>query len=879
METNSNLDSALGKRAFWYDYNREKDSGIGGVEVRRIYDAYLEQGGDPESLIQWLSGRLNQNLRKSRDGDFFDTEIIYSEEFLFYLSVRTGIPSRIRTYQIREGSEAYTTPGIGLSPSLVNSIIKKYLRKGVDFSDLYFWIEEIAGESMGHRSLRDVLLQEDLWISSDLFMVLFDLIRVLTNITEPAVILENAFKDLPSITNIVQVGVSHQTALDMVLRQSFSLFRIENFSFKRKKIMVSLGLQDETVKNSPIFTELCSSLISAQISYFMKLKDNPHMSVPVNGQDGRYSFTAGLIKSGKNTLWPLYLLNLPFVFLSYILFLEQMPWYAMALLGFLIPMNLSVSLLYSNISKSEKIKKLEESLYQTLNDRFSQSNHMNRLSMDLIVEREQLQQKVQDRTRELTETNEKLKQMDIEKTSLYVDIAHELKTPLTLVLSPLEMLFNGHYGKVLNHDSAVVQKIYSNAKKLKDMVDNLLDYEKLDHGWRSLHLQDVSISQLINVSVGNFELYAKSLGVRFELHFTKEDDLRGYVDYDLLSTLITNLLSNAIKYSPEEGIIRISLDSDDNSKSFTFSVEDQGCGIPDELRERIFERFFKVHNDRREHKEGTGLGLPLVKEIVEMHNGTIDIGQSVLGGARFTVTLPRLIRRDNIPATQKSQHDLESLEKPQTLLIVEDNAEMAAFIGEIFEKQFNLFSAVNGIEAITILEEGLVPDIIISDISMPHMDGYSFFRHLSEDRKFKHIPFVFLSAKTAESEQLSGLELGVSDYLCKPFSADILRAKVNRILQNSLEMKKEVISEMQGRILSVLDGEAEGSNTVFVSYCESYSISDREREIIVLIRDGLQNKEIADRLGISPRTVANHIRNIFHKSGVNNRTELINKAF
>lgn len=371
------------------------------------------------------------------------------------------------------------------------------------------------------------------------------------------------------------------------------------------------------------------------------------------------------------------------------------------------------------------------------------------------------------------------------KIDFFINVAHEIRTPLSLISGPLDKVIND------NKASGDVQKYLSimdkNTKRLLKLADQLLDFRKLELQGYSLNYQKIDITSVLFDQYNHFKDKAEENKMCFIIT-TDIKKLFASVDEDAFLKILSNLLVNAIKYAKSK--VFITLRYDEKWDYFIIDVQNDGDQISNEIKEKIFEPFFRGENS--EHKSGTGLGLPLARSLAEMHSGTLTLLNNDSELITFRLRLP--IQQLNTVSLEDNDNDTKKLDssgsgeyvyensKP-TILIVEDNEEMKNFLGREINTTYNVFAAKNGEEAITIMNEFNI-HLIVSDIMMPIMDGFSLLKKVKTDINYSHIPVVLLTAKNTIQSRLEGLELGADAYIDKPFSMDLLLAQIANLLNN-----------------------------------------------------------------------------------------------
>ncbi len=410
---------------------------------------------------------------------------------------------------------------------------------------------------------------------------------------------------------------------------------------------------------------------------------------------------------------------------------------------------------------------------------------------------EKLEQAYQD----LNELYGKVTELDRLKTNFFANVSHELRTPLALILAPVERLLSSVPDPAARRDLSVVRR---NALLLHRHVNDLLDVSKLEVGKMELHYTRLDVAALARTIAGIFESVVGERGIRVEVQ--TPGTAVAEVDGEKVQRVFMNLISNAFKYAPDDSAVRLALAED--GEHLTFTVEDTGPGVPAEFRATIFERFQQGDRETQRRYAGTGLGLSIVKEFVEMHGGTITVGETAGGGASFRVRLPRrapqgvevqvspwsstdavLQRLANAPARERVVEapipgPSPELNRPE-ILVVEDNADMRDFICRVLEPEAQTRAVENGQEALAAMQER-APDLVVTDMMMPVMTGDELIAALRREERWRDVPVILLTARADEELKLNLLAEGAQDYVMKPFSIEELRARVRNQLQTKL---------------------------------------------------------------------------------------------
>ena len=446
-----------------------------------------------------------------------------------------------------------------------------------------------------------------------------------------------------------------------------------------------------------------------------------------------------------------------------------------------------------------------------------------------------LELKVEERTRELARANEKLQQMDKAKTAFFANVSHEFRTPLTLILSPVESIINGDFGDKIGKTNTIFRSLLQNGLRLLRLINNLLDFTKIEAGRMSLNKQKTDLVKFLKYYIAGVQSGVESKGLRLAFN-DNTGGLFGYIDRNLMDKAIMNLLSNAFKFTPAGGDIVIELDKVDG-EFFALAVKDTGVGVPNDKLHTIFERFSQADVSASRKYEGTGIGLSLTKEIVELHGGKITVRNRSARGAAFTITIP--IGTPDNPVEIVAENDysnsdsiepiedieeikpylmadfressvrdgqsadaLPGIESPgqnvsgtrkHTILMVEDNHDMVSFLFSLLERDYFVQTAANGKEGLAKALK-IKPDLILSDVMMPEMDGYEMTNHLKSAEETRDVPIILLSAKSDVMYRVEGLEFGADDYLSKPFNAKELLARIHNQIEGKRlerELKRE----------------------------------------------------------------------------------------
>ena len=383
---------------------------------------------------------------------------------------------------------------------------------------------------------------------------------------------------------------------------------------------------------------------------------------------------------------------------------------------------------------------------------------------------------------------EQEKQLNEIKLRFFTNISHDLRTPLSLIVGPVEDL----EARTKDPTSkSMLDMIHRNADLLLSLVNQILDFRRLELGNERMNLTDGNIVPIISVVCESFKLKAKKEGINLTF-LPMVEDVEMQFDKDKMTKVMMNLLSNAFKFSRIGGCITVSIDVKDQNA--LIQVADTGIGIPDEEKPLIFNRFYQSSNNNLQ-AIGSGIGLHIVREYVRLHGGEITVQNNEGGhGSIFTITLPihKSERDEEYCEISTEQHEAEH---ETTVLVVDDNCDFLTYVGQGLAEAYNIVSASNGKEALKQLQTNDV-DIIISDVMMDEMDGLELCRIVKTDIATSHIPVILLTAKSQSVDELAGLEAGADDYVIKPFSMGILLQRVRNLVERNQQHHQRFKNEI-----------------------------------------------------------------------------------
>ena len=403
---------------------------------------------------------------------------------------------------------------------------------------------------------------------------------------------------------------------------------------------------------------------------------------------------------------------------------------------------------------------------------------------------------------------ERLKQLDLVKSDFFSNVTHEFRTPLTLILGHLEQVIPNISDERAKKELIVVKR---NAKLLEKLINQLLDIAKIEADKMDLDLRKGNIVPLLNEIQRSFTSLAerKGLGMTFEVD---QETINMDFDPDKVELIFYNLLSNAFKFTDKGKVsLHVGVAEKDGRDYCKLVVQDTGIGIVEEQIPKVFDRFYQSENSRWRKNKGTGIGLALVKDLVELHEGTIDL-KSISGvGTEITILLPVVQKMTNhnaemeIPALEaidpdmdieidfeKSEQSLseEELNAQNIVLVIEDNDDIRNFLRLTLEPTYRVFDTIDGETGIEKALE-IVPDVIVCDVMMPGKDGFEVTKILKKQEKTSHVPIILLTAKAGVENRITGLETGADAYVPKPFSSDELHARIKNLIDGRKKLKEK----------------------------------------------------------------------------------------
>jgi len=461
----------------------------------------------------------------------------------------------------------------------------------------------------------------------------------------------------------------------------------------------------------------------------------------------------------------------------------------------------------------------------------------------------------------------KERELSERKLAFFTHIAHEFRTPLSLIVNPVKDML---YSNNKTSDTDGLTLVYRNAKRLLSLVDKLLLFQKAENQSDDLRLVKLDMKHLVYEVFLCFKQHADARLLDYRFHCTSES-IYLFGDREKMEICLFNLISNAIKFTPEQGAVTVKLSERDNHIELT--VSDTGCGIPIEIGDALFDRFYRDRLGNKRSVSGFGIGLFLVKKFIESHHGTVSYVSRENRGSQFTLRLLKgkehfkgqLLMEDlgehSMFLEELTEEPAEELEEAvlrdgrPVMLVADDNLQIRQYIAQLFKKDFSVYTAENGQEALEFIKEH-EPDIVISDVVMDGMSGIDLCTCIKQDPSLSHIPLILLTASTSKDVKLKGIEGGADDYITKPFDNALLIARVANLLNSR--------SQLQAFFYNEITLQSNPHNI-------SKEYSDFLQRCITIVERQLDNadftvKSLAEEIGMSHSNLYKRIKSISGKS-------------
>lgn len=416
---------------------------------------------------------------------------------------------------------------------------------------------------------------------------------------------------------------------------------------------------------------------------------------------------------------------------------------------------------------------------------------------------------------ELMQAQQHIEEATRSKLTFFTNVSHDFRTPLTLIADPLHQLTNEPALGEQQH--ALAQMAYRNTRVLLRLINQVLDFRKYESGMMHAKPSPVDMQQAMQEWTEAFQPLARQrqIHLSYEVVQNKEENFVCMLDAEKTERMVFNLIANAFKFTPDGGRVSVRLWRENNC--LLFSVTDNGIGIPEAHKKRVFDTFFQL--DTTTNAQGSGIGLALVRSFAQLQGGSVSVADNPEGkGTVFTVSLPmenQPVSNDRLPATNYAtitsdlimtelysngeEHndtgESKGEENPLPILLaIDDNADIRAYLRQLFERDYTVLTAANGTTGLQVAVQS-VPNVVICDLSMPDMDGLEVCRQLKMNPVTSHIPVLMLTARTLDEQQIEGYTHGADAYVAKPFSADVLRAQIASILENRRRVQMAAIGE------------------------------------------------------------------------------------
>ena len=475
-------------------------------------------------------------------------------------------------------------------------------------------------------------------------------------------------------------------------------------------------------------------------------------------------------------------------------------------------------------------------------------------------------------------------ELNNKKIQFFTNISHEFRTPLTLILNPLESLISDKH--IINLPSEIKNKhkiIHRNTKRLKRLIDELMDFRKMQFSELKVQIREVDLIKIVTNITSNFEEEANYRKIDFEIKFEESIPKRIFVDASMFDKILFNLLSNAFKATSENGKITVKIshhtqglvfplmDENNTQSGFEFDITDTGIGINRKNIKNIFNRFYQSEENNEQYYSGTGIGLEVVKKFIDYHKGKISVESEKGIGTTFKVFIPdsniqsfeneQFVNNKKISqlkAKKSTHHSDDSYfkntktSKQKTILIVEDNMELREYLKFELKNQYKVLEASNGKKGLEIAKKNK-PDVIVADVMMPEMDGFQMTKFLKSDRATLNIPVIMLTAKVAESDRIHGISSGADIYLKKPFSVELLQTHLRQLIKSKERFYETYFNSLDLEIKST-----GGSQKILADVINVINQNLSKEDLCV--------QDIADELALSRSKLYRKIKELTGKS-------------
>lgn len=422
----------------------------------------------------------------------------------------------------------------------------------------------------------------------------------------------------------------------------------------------------------------------------------------------------------------------------------------------------------------------------------------NRLNRELMVQKDNIlkqNQLLEEQRDKLIELSCQVEDSTQAKLQFFTNISHEIRTPLTLIADPLKRLMSGNESET--SERYLLSLINYNVDILLRLVNQILEFRRYENGKTEMTKSEVNMREIMLKWNDSFLHMFRRKNIAFNFNAQSDIDYNITIDVNKIEQVYYNLLNNAFKYTPENGKIKVSLDScqEGLNKFLQVSIFNSGAYISPVDIDKIFDRFYQVS----EQSAGSGIGLAIVRAFIDMHKGTIRVVSNQDSGTTFIIRLPQSLEMDDASASNNTLTEMSdevmteamTSDKP-VLLIVDDNDDICSYISNSYSDKFAVLTAANGGEGLKIAYS-VLPDVIILDVMMPGMNGLECCEQLKNDIRTSHIPVIMLTARSADIQRVEGYECGADSYITKPFTTEVLSARIHNLLENRRRMQQRIL--------------------------------------------------------------------------------------
>jgi signal transduction histidine kinase/DNA-binding NarL/FixJ family response regulator len=891
---------------------REKTFGIKGEALAETLAYFESQGGDSSRLVSMLNEHaLDERFTIDRDG-LMDAERWYNSEYYFYFIMfgkkvigrydfhfGEGKDRQLSEYHriIEKGRMDFVPFGLDSDGAIIqdiatitNAAVLSYLdnEMKVNTGEFYSWMG--LSFPVGYEFDEGLFESETSWVSSELIHFGYCYIMILANSNR--ILSEGTAFSVRKRMRIgrLLVTVPFRLASSAIKTATQKTTRTYEYdiSVSRARLHVEarpvpsyltrkIGIYRASVLRHSLETAIGS--FEAVCCLLFNLKQSPIYKATIGDDSLDYAIDF-MVPATKPRV-------MEFVYSAIILLGLTIAFFGSKYLAVFVIIVCGAM----TIREARKRIDLEAKLTSNLDASREQYSALEESSKQLLTEKNLLSERVLERTSELAAANERLQELDRAKTDFFYNVSHELRTPITMIRSPIEAIMAGERGQKVSKDDPYFKIIIRNSDRLLRQVNNLLDFAKIEQGRAESKPRAIDLGELCGLYCAELESLALTRGIC--LKFVRpEGPCVIEIDPELFEKAFFNLAANALKFTLPGGRVTVVVERGEGRIDIV--VSDSGIGIPAEKLGFIFERFAQVDSGSARHYEGTGLGLPLVKEIASLIGAKLGVRSELGVGSEFRLSFldPGDIERDGswddvnrktpayLLADVQPGADAPSLDQgarqsaPEgSLLLVEDNADLVSFLAPLLEKKYRLKVAFDGaaaLEAIRADTQGI--DLVLSDIMMPIMDG----RELHRACRLEGIgiPFLFLTARASDAEKVEALREGAIDYISKPFAMDELMSKIAVMVGLSSRLKAEATRGLESRVLKAIRNAPEGPPR---SSIDELGLSARGLDVARILLSGDTDKGIACKLGIATKTASSHVAAVLAKAGVQSRTEFMAK--